>query len=101
MANTAAPVRRQENYTLFNATPGIYGPFELSSGQYATVATATWGGGNVQLQIQSIDGTTWLNATSAVNSNGFSSQLFFPEGIYQLVVTTATAVYYEISKLKL
>jgi hypothetical protein len=38
------------------------------------------------------DGTTWLNAATALTANGFQS-LTLPPGIYRIAVTTATAVH--------
>jgi len=35
--------------------------FSLTGGRYGFIVTATFGGGNVALQVLSGDGTTWVN----------------------------------------
>jgi hypothetical protein len=66
--------------------------FFVRGGTYGLSVEATFGGGNVQLQLLGPDGSTWLNVGSAVTANGFASQAL-PPGQYRLAVTTATAVY--------
>ena len=66
--------------------------FALKGGTYGLTVTATFGGGNVQLQILSLDGATWLNVGSAITANGFVCQAL-PPGQYRIAITTATAVY--------
>jgi hypothetical protein len=53
---------------------------------------ATFGGGNMQLQLLGPDGTTWLGVGSAITANAFASLALVP-GQYRLGVTTATGVY--------
>jgi hypothetical protein len=53
---------------------------------------ATFGGGNVQLQLLGPDGSTWLAVGRAITSNGFSSQAL-PPGQYRIAITTATGVF--------
>lgn len=60
-------------------------------GPASLVVNATFGGGNVQLQLQAADGN-WVNAASAVTAAGLVS-LTLPAGNYRVVATTATAVY--------
>jgi hypothetical protein len=39
---------------------------------------ATFGGGNMQLQLLGPDGTTWLGVGSAITANGFASLALVP-----------------------
>ena len=54
--------------------------------------SATFGGGNIQLQILSFDKVTWLNV-GAANHRQRLRQLSLPPGQYRMAITTATAVY--------
>jgi hypothetical protein len=67
-------------------------PFYCDGGNCALTVSATFGGGNIQLQILSFDKVTWINVGSAITANGFVSQAL-PPGQYRLAITTATAVY--------
>jgi hypothetical protein len=66
--------------------------FSLKGGTYGLTVSATFGGGSVQLQVQSLDGSTWINAGAAIVANGFVSQAL-PPGTFRLAITTAVAVY--------
>lgn len=66
--------------------------FYLDGGTFGLTVSATFGGGNVQLQILSFDRVTWLNVGAAITANGFVSQTL-PPGQYRIAITTATAVY--------
>jgi hypothetical protein len=66
--------------------------FVVKGGSYGLSVVATFGGGNVQLQLLGPDGSTWLSVGSAVTANGFAS-LTLPPGTYRIAITTATAVY--------
>lgn len=67
-------------------------PFYCDGGNCALTVSATFGGGNIQLQILSFDKVTWINVGSPITANGFVS-LSLPPGQYRLAITTATAVY--------
>jgi hypothetical protein len=66
--------------------------FSIYGGSFGFSVVATFGGGNVVLQLLGPDQTTWLNAATALTANGFQS-LTLPPGIYRIAITTATAVY--------
>lgn len=72
------------------------GAFLARPGQYSLVVIATFGGGSVQLQILGGDGTTWVNVGAAVTANSYNT-IILPEGQYQFVITTATAVYIDLA----
>ena len=72
--------------------------FYLLGGLYGIQVSATWGGGNVQLNTLSGDGSTWIAVESAFTANGFST-LDLPPGTYQLAITTATAVYASVNRV--
>jgi hypothetical protein len=65
----------------------------LKGGKYASVVSATFGGGNVQWQTLALDGSTWINVGSSITANNFVVLGDLPPGQYRLSVTTATAVY--------
>lgn len=75
-----------------NNGAGTYGPFIWKGGPAVLMAEATWGGGNVQLQIIDPHGTA-LNMGTTITANGVQNFAQLPTGQYKLVVTTATAVY--------
>jgi hypothetical protein len=68
------------------------GAFTLYGGEYGLTASATWSGGNIQLETLAGDGSTWINVGSSITANGFSTY-DLPPGQYRIAVTTATAVY--------
>jgi hypothetical protein len=52
------------------------------------VASATFGGGNLQLQTLSLDGSTWINVGSSVTAAGLTTY-DLPPGQDCIAVTTA------------
>ena len=72
--------------------------FSLLGGKYAAVVTATFGGGNVQVQTLSIDGSTWINVGAAITAAGVAT-FDLPSGQYRLAVTTATAVFASLTRI--
>jgi hypothetical protein len=73
--------------------------FNLQGGRYAAVVVATWGGGNVALNVLAADGVTWVPVVTAWTANAFNGGLALPAGLYQVAVTTATAVYLSLTGL--
>lgn len=69
-------------------------------GKYMVTAIATWGGGNLHLQVMGNDGTTLLDVGSSTNftANGVAIADLAP-GSYQFTITTATAVYASITRV--
>jgi hypothetical protein len=65
--------------------------FSLKGGTYGIAVTATFGGGNVQLQMLSIDGVTWFNVATSITAAGLTIQQL-PPGQFRVAITTATAV---------
>jgi hypothetical protein len=91
-------MRSVESFSWSNisATPAA---FTISGGgKFALTAHATWGGGNIQLQRVSTDGSTFVNVGASVTADGFSTY-DIPRGLYQLAVTTATGVYADLSRI--
>jgi hypothetical protein len=72
--------------------------FRLNGGKYAIAASATFGGGNLQLQTLALDGTTWINVGSAISAAGLTT-FDLPPGQFRIAVTTATAVYAAITRI--
>jgi hypothetical protein len=72
--------------------------FSLKGGLYGIAVTATFGGGNVQLQMLSIDGATWFNVATSITAAGLTTQQL-PPGQYRVVITTATAVFIAIDTI--
>lgn len=75
--------------------------FELKGGIYSFAAVGTWGGGNVEVQKLGPDGSTFISMSTAVKllANGVFAPSYFPPGQYKIVITTATAVYTELSRV--
>lgn len=72
--------------------------FTLKGGYYMMAAVATWGGGNVELQMLGPDGSTYLSAPTALKltANGMIAG-YLPQGQYRFTVTTATALYCSVT----
>ncbi len=80
----------QAVYTLAsNAAPGNGADVTIAGGVYIWMAEGTFGGGNVQLQLKSANGT-YINVGTAFTANGASGQIFLPEGVVRVVTTTIT-----------
>lgn len=75
--------------------------FEIDGGVYVLTGVATWGGGNIDLQKLGPDGSTLLDLSTPVKltANGCTAPAYLPPGQYQLTVTTATAIYAELSRV--
>jgi len=66
--------------------------FALPGGRWAMVAEATWGGGNIALQIKCPNGAYAAVSGMSLTANGqVSAQL--PPGDYKIVRTTANNIY--------
>jgi hypothetical protein len=79
-----------------SATPPV---FTLEGGTYVATAVATFGGGNLQLQTLANDGLTFVNVGSQITANGVTTYSNLPPGQYKLVVTTATAIFFSLSRV--
>lgn len=85
----------QQTYSNISASQ----TFKLNGGSYGITVTATWGGGSVDLKRLSADGSTYVSVLSSTfTANGYQS-INIPPGSYQLTVTTATAVYADITSI--
>ena len=82
--------------TNLSATPAS---FTLGGGSYGITVIATWGGGSVDLKRLAADGSTYVSVLqSAFTANAYQT-VNIPPGIYQLTITTATAVYADITSV--
>lgn len=70
--------------------------FPLTAGQYGLTVHASFGGGSVTLQRLAADGVTFVTCLTAFAADGYAT-VNLPAGTYQLLVTTATAVYVDIN----
>ena len=73
--------------------------FPLLGGDYGITVSATFGGGSVTLNVYSLDGTTKIAVLPAFTANGYG-YLDLPAGDYNVTVTTATAVYVSVSRVR-
>lgn len=78
--------------------------FTLKGGRYVLTVAATFGGGNVQLQILAADGSTWVAPKdiggSANNLTAAGSQTIdLPACQARFHVVTATAVYASVARV--
>lgn len=83
---------------LFSNIAATTAAFYLKGGRYVIMATATFGGGNVQLQALGPDGTNFVAPKdiggSANNLTAAGSQTVdLPSGQYRFLIATATAVF--------
>ena len=72
--------------------------FTLRGGQYAVTVHATFGGGSVGLQRLAADGSTYVNCLTALTADGYAT-VNLPSGTYRVSVTTATAVYVDVTSV--
>ena len=106
-------MRAQESYNQKDVAAGTYGPILLDGGRYRLSAKSTWGGGNLVLQQLLPDGstfftlfgrpsdatpTTWVGSLLA---DGVVDFLDLPPGTYQVVITTAIANYFSLTRVPL
>ncbi len=91
---------RANNGQGFSNISATTAAFLLYGGKYAMTVHATWGGGNVHLQILLPDGSTYLDVGSSTNftADGFAV-VDLPPGSYKFTVTTATAVYVSVTRI--
>lgn len=75
-----------------NAGAGNQTAKEWRGGKAMLLAEATWGGGNVKLQIQTPQGT-WVDVPSSTLSANGVLNLELPAGQVRAVSATATALY--------
>jgi hypothetical protein len=73
--------------------------FKLNGGSFGLTVHATWGGGSVDLKRLAADGTTYISVLSAALTADAYQAVNIPPGNYQLTVTTATAVYADITSV--
>lgn len=65
--------------------------FALLGGRYNMAVAATWGGGNVDLQVLMPDGTTYVSVLSSTFTANSGKTLALNPGTYKVVITTASA----------
>ena len=92
-----AAIQQPRNFQAWSNISATPGSFNLDAGAFGLSLAATWGGGSAALQKLMPDGTTWVTVTS-VTANGYA-EVHVPAGIFQLLVTTATALTGEIAKI--
>lgn len=67
--------------------------FAVQGGEYGWIASATWAGGSITLQVQAADGTTWLTAANAWTANA-TGLVALPPGWYRVLVSGSTSAGY-------
>lgn len=92
-----AGVQQPRNFQAWSNISATPATFNLDAGAFGLSLSATWGGGSAALQKLMPDGTTWVTITS-LTANGYV-EVHVPAGIYQLLITTATALTGEIAKI--
>ena len=76
--------------------------FTLNGGYYMVAAVATFGGGNVELQMLGPDQSTWLSAPTALKLSAAGTIAgYLPPGQYKFTIATATAVYCSVAGVPL
>lgn len=87
-------------------------PFTIKGGGYLVSVSATFGGGSVKLQILGPDGTTYLDIKQPFDNAGTEQDdvistwsangaklMPLCAGQYRLTITTATAVYANVTRI--
>lgn len=69
--------------------------FDLGPGRYGISVTATFSAGTVKLTRLAADGSTWVTVSTYTAATYETQDLMY--GTYRFEVTTATAVYAELS----
>lgn len=109
-------MRALDGFSFKNQGAGTLGPYQVQGGKYMATVSATFGGGNVELQRLAADGSTYVpirrhqevwNGTASVNvesnDGNYATAGAFPidlaPGTYQVVITTASAVYFNLSRI--
>lgn len=103
----------QENIHFANISATTL-PFVIKGGGYLVGVVATFGGGSVKLQVLGPDGTTYLDTKQPFDNAGTEQDdiistwtangaklLPLVPGQYRLTITTATAVYVDITRVPL
>lgn len=79
---------------LSNASPGNGTPVYWPGGLAMFIVCANFGGGgNVKLQVQAADGSTWVDVTSSTLSANGTLSVNLPQCSVRAVLATATACY--------
>lgn len=87
-----------QNWTNISATPALFSVSD--GGLYALAAHATWGGGNIEVRPVLPDGSTKASfATPMKLTADGVIQANLEPGLYELTVTTATAIYAALSRV--
>jgi hypothetical protein len=72
--------------------------FTLKGGYYFLACVATFGGGNVELQVLGPDQSTYLSAPTALKLSAAGTIAgYLPPGQYRFLITTATGVYCSVT----
>ena len=76
--------------------------FNLDGGYYFCACVATFGGGNVELQVLGPDQSTWLSAPTALKFTAAGTIAgYLPPGQYRFAIATATGVYCSVAGVPL
>jgi hypothetical protein len=96
-------MRAQETVTfLSNAAAGTSSTFELHGGRYVLECAATGSGGTLALQGKGPDGATFVTIPPSIGTALTASGAVvydLPPGQYQVVVTTLSAIYVNVSRV--
>jgi len=71
----------------------------LNGGSYGMTVIATWGGGSVDFKRLAADGSTYVSVLQSTFTANAYQTFNVPPGTYQITVTTATAVYVDITSV--
>lgn len=95
-----AQTRNTDGFVATAFDAGTSDVFKLMGGKYAVVASAaSWGGGNLAMQVLGPDGTTYVACITAITANGFAVY-DLPPGTYRFVLTTTNGASFCINKVR-
>lgn len=84
-------MRAQEAKAFTNIDATTAG-FTLGGGNYVLAVSATFGGGNVGVEVLLPDGATWVDCHTPLTAAGITAALALPPGQYRIAIATATGV---------
>lgn len=73
--------------------------FTLNGGTYGMLASATWGGGSLDLQALGPDGSTYISVLAATFTATGYKTFTIPGGQYKFVGVTSSAIYAVVCRI--
>lgn len=82
----------------FNGIAATTAGFSIKGGIYGLTQIAT-GAGSIMLQNLAADGSTWVNAMTAITTTTNTLLIQLPPGQYRFLIATFTAIYLSLTRV--